>query len=94
MNATEDSILTGLPVLTVTEIADHAETLVTTTKSGPGGEVVGVLIGVHDHVVLSTDSTFPTEKEATTHVGKIVEACVAWQDANLPETKADPGFSS
>lgn len=93
MNTTEASILSGLPVPTVTEIADQAQTLVTATKPGPEGEVVGILVGMHDHVVLSTNATFSTTEEATAHVEKIVEACVAWQDANLPETKADGSFS-
>ncbi len=94
MNTSENSLIVGLAVPTVTEIADHAVTLVLATKPGPDGEVVGMLVGKHDHVVLSTDATFPTEEAATAHVEKIVEACVAWQDANLPETKADPSFTS
>ncbi len=92
MNTLDTSILTGLPVPTVTEIADHVGVLHTSTRSGPEGEVVADLLGEHDHVLLSSDA-FPSEAEATAQVAKIVEACVAWQGANLPVARADASFS-
>jgi hypothetical protein len=93
MNPSEDSILAGLSVLTVAEIADCAGTLKREARRRPDGRVTGVLVQGYGRVVQGTAVTFNSEAHALQHMDRLVTACVAWQGSHEPACVADACFS-
>jgi len=93
MNSSDDSILAGLSVLTVAEIADCAGTLKREARLRPDGRVAGVLVRGYGRVVQSSSGTFFSEAHALQHMDELVTACVAWHEAHEPACVADSCFS-
>ncbi|MDB6074899.1 MAG: hypothetical protein JWO89_2539 [Verrucomicrobiaceae bacterium] len=89
----ENSILMGLPVNTVAEIADCAGTLKRVAQARPDGKITGQLVRGESHVVQGFDGSFNSEEMAMAHMDNLVTACVAWRDSHEPACMADAGFA-
>ena len=93
MNPSEDTILIGLPVHTVAEIADCAGSLQRVARWQPDGKVAGLLVRGRGRVVEGTEASFNTEELAVAHMEDLVTACVAWRNSHVPARMADACFS-
>jgi hypothetical protein len=93
MNPSDTSILAGLSVLIVAEIADCAGTLKREARLRSNGKVAGLLVQGYGRVVQSTPATFSSEAHALQHMDNLVTACVAWQDSHEPACVEDACFS-
>ncbi len=94
MNTSDTSILDGLSVLTVAEIADSAGTLKREARFRPDGQVTGVLLRRQGgRVVQSSPAAFASEAHALQHLDKLVSACVVWHKAHEPACVADACFA-
>ena len=93
MNNTQSSILEGLPVDTVAEIANSADSLQRVAGWRPDGRVAGMLIQGRSRVLGGTEATFHSEELALAHMENLVTACVAWLASNEPVRVADASFT-
>ena len=93
MNPSSHSILFGLPVHTVAEIADSAGSLRCVARSQSDGKVTGLLAWRRGHIVEGTERAFASEEVAVAHMDKLVSACVAWRESHEPACMADAGFA-
>ncbi len=93
MNAAEDSILAGLSVHTVAEIADGAWTLKREARIRTSGKVAGVLIECYGRIIHTTPAVFLTEAQALEYLDELVSACSIWHLAHEPVCVADSCFS-
>jgi len=93
MNPSDNSILIGLPVYTVAEIADCAGTLRRVAQAQPDGKITGQLVSGRSRVVQGIDASFSSEEMAVAHMDSLVTACVAWRDSHEPACMAEAGFA-
>ena len=93
MRPSEQSILIGLPVTTVAQIADCAGTLKRVARWRPDGRVAGALVSSYGRVVEGTESAFSSEETAVAHLDELVTACVEWCELHEPACQADASFA-
>ncbi len=93
MNPSSHSILIGLPVHTVAEIADYAGSLKCVARSRSDGKVAGYLAKGRGGVVEGTEGDFISEAVAVAHMDELVSACLAWRHSHKPACLADASFA-
>jgi len=93
MKSTEQSILVGLSVDTVAEIAESAGILQRVARFRSDGKVAGVLMRGRGHEVAGTEGAFHSEEQAVAHMEDLVTACIAWHQSHSPACMADSSFT-
>ena len=93
MNASNSTILLGLPVKTVAEIAENADSLQSIAHSLPDGRFAGHLALHRGRVVPGTEGAFTSKEHAVTHLHDLVTACVDWGNTHRPARMADASFT-
>ena len=93
MKSSEKSILVGLPVHTVAEIAESADTLKGVAHFCSDGKITGRLVSGRGRVVEGTEGAFSSEELAVAHMENLVTACVAWRQSHQPRRMADASFT-